>query len=122
VNEIQWATPEIWIYREDYQTQVCIDSPPNDAVKYVKASTALTLSSRVVDLEDIVKNLSMLVKRLSRFAPDDIAEKAKDYLSRQGFTGSPLRENVGGLNCGVDLITGKGVCVCGRCLPSNRGR
>lgn len=26
-----------------------------------------------------------------------------------------FREPVGGLDCGVDLRTGRGVCVCGRC-------
>ena len=119
-TEIEWATPEIWIYREDYQTRVCIKSPPADAVKYVKATTALVLSARVVDLENMVKNLSMLVKRLARHAPSDIADAAKDYLVSHKLQGSPLRENVGGLDCGIDLVTGKPVCVCGRCSTSIR--
>jgi hypothetical protein len=32
-----------------------------------------------------------------------------------------LRKPVYGLNCGVDLRTGKGICVCGRCSQSDRG-
>lgn len=32
-----------------------------------------------------------------------------------------LRQPVYGLNCGVDLKTGKGVCVCGRCSPTAKG-
>jgi hypothetical protein len=49
------------------------------------------LKSRIHQLEEITKNLSMLVKRLSRFAPPDVAADATDYLLRQGFLGSPLR-------------------------------
>jgi hypothetical protein len=32
-----------------------------------------------------------------------------------------FRKPVGGLDCGVDLRTGKGVCVCGRCSTSQEG-
>jgi hypothetical protein len=31
----------------------------------------------------------------------------------------PGKPKVGGLDCGVDLETGKGVCVCGRCSAHN---
>lgn len=34
------------------------------------------------------------------------------YLSEQRYS---VIRRAGGLDCGVDLRTGKGVCVCGRC-------
>lgn len=40
-----------------------------------------------------VQDLSMIVRKLLRYVPDDVAfkEKAKDYLVRKGLTGSVLR-------------------------------
>ena len=52
--DIVWAAPEIWIWREgQYETQVAVARPPDrlEPVKYVKASLALQLSARIVDLE-----------------------------------------------------------------------
>jgi hypothetical protein len=89
----EWATPEIWIFRMDhYNTQVAVERPANvDAVKYVRASTALMLSASVSDREEQIKDLAMLVKRLAQFAPTAIKRDAIDYLFRYKLTGSPLR-------------------------------
>jgi hypothetical protein len=69
---------------------------------------------------DQVKDLAMLVKRMATYAPPGLRADAIGYLKRYNLEGTPLRQNVGGLDCGVDLRTGKGICVCGRCSTSQR--
>ena len=39
-----------------------------------------------------VADLSMLVRRLSRYAPPGLAGDALDYLKRHGLEGSPMRD------------------------------
>jgi len=41
---------------------------------------------------DIVKDLAILVRRLSRFAPPQTAALALDYLKRYNLLGTPLRD------------------------------
>ena len=48
--------------------------------------------SLVDELRARVADLSMLVRRLSRYAPPGPAGDALDYLKRHGLEGSPLRD------------------------------
>ena len=67
-------------------------------------------------LLSIVDNLALLLRRyLANPESIGIRNSAIDYLSKHGLNGSLLRKPITGLDCGVDLRTGKGICVCGRC-------
>lgn len=48
--------------------------------------------SRYEALRARVADLSMLVRRLSRYAPPGPAGDALDYLKRHGLEGSPMRD------------------------------
>lgn len=49
-------------------------------------------AARVEELRARVADLSMLVRRLARYAPPGPAGDALDYLKRHGIEGSPMRD------------------------------
>lgn len=51
-----------------------------------------SLEDRMQELRARVADLSMLVRRLSRYAPPGLAGDALDYLKRHGLEGSPMRD------------------------------
>lgn len=71
------SEPRRWM---DYGTSGVM--PP---VEVVAAADYDALRARVADL-------SMLVRRLSRYAPPGLAGDALDYLKRHGLEGSPMRD------------------------------
>lgn len=48
--------------------------------------------AELTSLRARVADLSMLVRRLSRYAPPGLAGDALDYLKRHGLEGSPMRD------------------------------
>lgn len=102
--EIVWATPEIWIWRKgQYETQVAVAQPPNEleAVKYVKASHALQMAARIVDLEAENEKLLSLCQTWSEsctgrhgsqmqcVTAQNVAKHKCKNCGREGEPGSP---------------------------------
>jgi hypothetical protein len=71
-------------------------------------------------LRGILERVDPLPAELARWR--DLAPDTPDYVRAEMETAvEDVQKRPGGLDCGVDLRTGQGVCFCGRCSTANRG-